>query len=282
VLDFWVLKLTSTGTIEWQKTYGEWNNYDTPRYIQQTTDGGYIVTGFTYSFGAGKNDVWVLKLNSVGSIEWQKTYGGSDYDYALFLQQTSDGGYVVGANTYSFGAGNYDVWILKLSSNGEILPSCGFAGTSEATITYSDASPQDTYSTALDSNATPQDTFVSPQDSDATVCLICPAQKYTLTISASEGGTTDPAPGPYSLDGGKRVTVTAQPDSRHRFNAWSGDVSGSENPLTVVMDKDKSITANFIRKYTLTIAAGIGGTTNPLPGSLCLWSWSRSKYNSHS
>jgi hypothetical protein len=267
--DAWILKLTSTGDIEWQRTYGG-TDRDRAQVCLPISDGGYIVTGWTRSFGAGQDDAWILKLTSTGDIEWQRTYGGSDTDHAEYpyIQYENGIKYIVTGSTCSFGTGKSDAWILKLCSDGDIDSSCGFAGTSEATITYPNASPQDTDSYSISALfAIPQDTHVSPQDSDATVYLICPAQKYTLTISASEGGTTDPAPGPYSLDGGKRVTVTAQPDSGHRFSGWSGDVLGSENPITVVMDKDKSITANFIREYTLTIAAGKGGTTNPSPGS---------------
>ena len=77
VSDIWVLKLDRDGTITWQKTYGG-SGYDDAYSIQQTSDGGYIVAGDTYSFGAGSGDVWVLKLDQCGNITWQKTYGGSE------------------------------------------------------------------------------------------------------------------------------------------------------------------------------------------------------------
>ncbi len=115
--DIWVLKLDSTGGIVWQKTYGG-IFYDEGRSIQQTSDGGYIVTGSTESFGAGSEDIWVLKLDSTGGIVWQKTYGGISNDEGRSIQQTSDGGYIVSGSTYSFGAGGPDIWVLKLSSTG--------------------------------------------------------------------------------------------------------------------------------------------------------------------
>ncbi|HPT54903.1 MAG TPA: hypothetical protein PK574_08320, partial [Fervidobacterium sp.] len=90
--------------------------------IQQTTDGGYIVAGHTGSFGAGYEDVYVLKLNSDGSLTWQKTFGGSNYDEAYAVELTADGGYIVAGYTRSFGAVNYDAYILKLDSNGELHP----------------------------------------------------------------------------------------------------------------------------------------------------------------
>ena len=117
--DIWILKLNSDGEIEWQKTYG--GDFGDEAYsIQQTIDGGYIVGGITESFGKGKKDFWVLKLSSSGTIEWQKTYGGSGNDIARAIQQTSDGGYIITGLTESFGAGDYDIWILKLSPNGNI------------------------------------------------------------------------------------------------------------------------------------------------------------------
>ncbi len=123
--DFWILKLSTTGTIEWQRTYGESDN-DQAYSIQQTNDGGYIVAGYTYSLGAGGSDFLVLKLDSDGGIEWMHTYGGSGYDEAYSIQQTSDGGYVVAgsisASSYhgDFGDPVSIYLILKLSPTGEI------------------------------------------------------------------------------------------------------------------------------------------------------------------
>jgi len=116
--DAYILKLNSKGEVEWQKTFG--GEYDDEaRSIQQTTDGGYIVAGWTNSFGLERYDVYILKLNSKGEVEWRKTFGGEDYDEANSIQQTKDGGYVVAGWTTSFGSGGYDVYILKLNSKGE-------------------------------------------------------------------------------------------------------------------------------------------------------------------
>ena len=115
----WILKLSSEGDIEWQKTYGgNWG--DSVSFIQQTGEGGYIVAGTTNYSGAGQDDIWIFKLSSEGEIEWQKTYGGTSYDEAHSVQLTNDGGYIVAGKTESFGAGGDDIWILKLSSEGDI------------------------------------------------------------------------------------------------------------------------------------------------------------------
>ncbi len=117
--DMWILKLDAGGNVEWEKAYGG-PGAEAAYSVQQTSDGGYIVAGTTDSFGAGREDVWVLKLDAQGNVVWQKTYGGPDFDKAQSIQQTSDGGYIVAGGTYSFGAGGEDFWVLKLDTSGNV------------------------------------------------------------------------------------------------------------------------------------------------------------------
>ncbi len=116
--DFWVLKLNVDGTVAWQKTYGGTLD-DYANSIQQTSDGGDIVAGYTYSFGGSQSDYWVLKLDSAGNIVWQNAYGGAGTDYAYSVRQTSDGGYIVGGYSNS-GRSFIDILILKLDTAGNI------------------------------------------------------------------------------------------------------------------------------------------------------------------
>lgn len=127
--DIWILKLDASGAIQWQKTYGG-SGVDTSSAepIVQTTDGGYAVCGRTESFGAGAGDFFVFKLRADGSVEWQRSYGGADYDYAHAIRQTTDGGYVVAGDTMSFGAGDSDVWVVKLDPSGAIQWQKAFGG----------------------------------------------------------------------------------------------------------------------------------------------------------
>ena len=118
--DYLVLKLNTTGDILWQKTYGGEDD-DVCSSIKPTTDGGYIVAGYTESFGAGGSDGWVLKLDNSGNIVWQKTYGGNNNDDFRSVYQTTDGGYIVAGYTESFGAGDTDGWVLKLAKNGNVV-----------------------------------------------------------------------------------------------------------------------------------------------------------------
>jgi hypothetical protein len=127
--DIWIVKLDRLGSIEWQKTYGgRWKDTTSAEPIRQTTDGGYVVTGRTDSFGAGEGDVWVIKLSGDGEVEWEKTYGGGRNEHARSIRQTSDGGYVVAGYTRSFGAGEWDVWVLKLDGDGDVQCQRTFGG----------------------------------------------------------------------------------------------------------------------------------------------------------
>jgi uncharacterized repeat protein (TIGR02543 family)/uncharacterized delta-60 repeat protein len=242
--DFWILKLNSVGVIEWQRTYGG-SEDDNPHLIKQTNEGGYIVSGITYSFGGGGYDFWIMKLLSNGIIEWQKTYGGINNEYLNTFQKTSDEGYIVGGYTYSFSVGVNDALILKLYSDGSIGPSCDLIGSSNAIITDSSISPTNTSITPQDTYVTPLDTSVISQNTDAIVNLLCEALKYALKISANPGGTTAPSPDTYEYYEDIEVQIEAIPNDNYRFSGWTGDASGTTNPITITMQGDKSVTANF-------------------------------------
>ncbi|MBW1855105.1 MAG: hypothetical protein JRJ00_10565, partial [Deltaproteobacteria bacterium] len=118
-LSITVFSATISHADEWAKAYGG-SDFDWTFSIQETTGGNYITAGYTYSFGAGDSDAWVVKLNSDGTFSWQNSYGGSDYDWAYTIRETSDTGYIMAGYTESFGAGRADAWILKLTSSGTV------------------------------------------------------------------------------------------------------------------------------------------------------------------
>jgi len=117
--DFYVVKLDANGNLQWTKTIGGPKD-DQGFSLIQTSDGGYVIAGGTDSFGAGKADVYVVKLDANGNLQWTKTIGGEYFDGGSSIIQTADGGYAIGGATTSFGAGLLDVYVVKLDANGNL------------------------------------------------------------------------------------------------------------------------------------------------------------------
>lgn len=135
-VDLWVAKADASGTIEWSKLYGgteDDKGYD----ITQTADNGFMVVGWTDSYdgdvtghhGTNSSDMWVLKLSSSGSIDWNKCYGGTSDDEGAAIAKTQSGDYIIAGTTYSYDgdvSGNHgtyesDFWIIKINSTGTLL-----------------------------------------------------------------------------------------------------------------------------------------------------------------
>ncbi len=130
--DYWIVKCDSIGNIQWQQVYGG-SQPDWGRSISETSEGGYLVTGHSKSNDGyvtgnhGDYDYWILKLDGLGELIWQKTFGGSAFDNAYRTIETSDGNYLVvgftesGDGQVSGFHGAQDFWILKLDISGNIL-----------------------------------------------------------------------------------------------------------------------------------------------------------------
>lgn len=136
-MDYWIVKLDKEGVIQWQKTYGGQYS-DILRSMEQTSDDGYILAGYSNSpvsgdkteANKGVGDYWVLKINDVGVIQWQKTYGGDGDDQPYVIHQTKDEGYIIGGNSNSSNAltteggivtNGTDYWVLKLDKEGGVV-----------------------------------------------------------------------------------------------------------------------------------------------------------------
>lgn len=118
--DFWLLKINDDGDCLWSRTYGGLYN-DQCYSVRETSDGGYVLAGISYSFSAGGLDFWLVKTNENGDSLWSRAYGGAGDEFCYCAQQTSDGGYILGGKTRSYGLGWDDSWLVKTDANGTQL-----------------------------------------------------------------------------------------------------------------------------------------------------------------
>ena len=118
--DAWLIKVSDSGAIQWERTYGG-EDTEFGRAIHQTVDGGYIIIGQTESFGAGSSDAYLLKTDSEGNEMWSQTFGGQGTDQGRYVVESADQGYLISGYTDSFGAsGGFNFWMIKTNSLGEL------------------------------------------------------------------------------------------------------------------------------------------------------------------
>ncbi|MEW6467881.1 MAG: gliding motility-associated C-terminal domain-containing protein [Bacteroidota bacterium] len=126
--DVILIKTNSLGTVQWTKTYGAGNDEE-GNYVQQTSDLGYLITGYTKSpFGAGAEDIYLVKTDLNGNLQWANAYGGGNKEFGYAAQQTTSGMYIVTGSTESFGAGQEDVFLLKVNGAGNFVSFRTFGG----------------------------------------------------------------------------------------------------------------------------------------------------------
>ncbi len=178
--DFWAAKMDSFGTVEWQKSYGTESD-ETVHSVNQTSDGGYILTGFRDDGNPFDGHIWTVKLDPSGNIDWQKLYSGNvTYDGLMAVEQTADEGFLVAGNTSLYGAGGYDLWALKLYEYGDISASCPF-------VSDTAVSGVDTAASITFPSLTASDTALSPSPTTAIVVVTSAA------IDTQCSGTCEPA-----------------------------------------------------------------------------------------
>ncbi|ACS33301.1 PEGA domain-containing protein [Thermococcus gammatolerans] len=249
--DFWVLRLDENGNVKWQKTYGG-SGSDWARAVAIAPNGDIIVAGYTYSFGAGSEDVWVLSLDENGNVKWQKTYGGSSYDYAYAVAIADNGDIIVAGYTRSFGAGYKDVWVLRLPSWGSIVgfskDSNGFANEPSIQITDSNAKVSDSEAWTMDSEAL-------EWSSTATITTVVSAG--ILEIFSNPGGAKVYIDNEYQ--GLTPLTVVAK-SGTYTVKIIKANYNGYETTVTVAPGEVEVIEANLTQPPgTLEISSSPSG-----------------------
>jgi hypothetical protein len=112
--DVWLIKTDKFGNEQWKKVYGEPDSHDTGYSLIQTSDGGFAIVGTKTSFATELTDMWLIKTDNNGNMEWNITIDGGEDEWSYSVDETNDGGYIIIGRTNSYGSGNYDFWLLKI------------------------------------------------------------------------------------------------------------------------------------------------------------------------
>jgi len=254
-----LVKVDSSGNEQWNKTYGGAND-EWAHSIVETSDGGFAMAGMTMSFGAGADDVWLVKVDSAGNMQWSKTYGGAKLDYAHSLVETADGGYVMAGDTFSFGAGDRDAWLIKVDSSGNM----------EWNKTYGGAAYDNAQSMVQTSNG--GYTFAGRTYSfgaggaDFWLVKVAEPPEYTLTVYSSPTGVTFTVDGisrtaPWSGTYSEGSSVSLVMPETHNGYVWSHWLEdGDTNRMkTVTMDTNIALTGVFTY-----VPPPVGGKATPI------------------
>jgi hypothetical protein len=295
-----LIKTDATGTMQWNATLGDIGT-DKANSVDQTTDGGYILTGSTKSYGATLNDVWLVKTNASGNEQWHTIWVSAYDDYGYSVQQTTDSGYIVVATDRGMSPHLYSGWLIKTDVNGTEQWSKLYYGTGTSSYLYSVQQTSDGYICVgkntypwvlkVDADGTVQYSknfqlpninngvgrsvqqtmdgyivggYVSSSDgSGYNALLLKLAYFFNLSTHIEGSGTLTRNPAGDSYMIGTIVDINAFAAPLWEFSHWSGDATGSDNPLTLTMNNDMNITAHFTEiEYTLTIqTAGYGTVT---------------------
>lgn len=211
VNDAWLVKVNSSGKEQWNNTFGE-ANYDYGYSTQRTLDNGYVIAGLTQTYGPSGNKGWLVKFDENGSKLWNMSFGGIKTDGIYSVQQTLDGGYILGGSTQTYAAHFTDAWLIKVSSDTDIstpTPVLTTVLTSPLSTTLNITETQVFTATALDQDIKPM-----------------PGVNISWTVSNSTVGNVDALYGITDINGNVSTTFTATAAGTSNITAINESVSG--------------------------------------------------------
>jgi hypothetical protein len=182
--DLYLIKTNGSGDILWTKIYGGSGGEHGLR-VEQTSDEGYIISGYTNSLGLGDYDIWLIKTDASGDTLWTRTFGGYRDDFSLSLQRTADGGYIIAGDTYPIGAESSDVWLIKTTPDVTTIEKTKINTPSEYTLSQNFPNPFN-----------PKTTFeyYIPKSDRVTIFI------YTVSGQIVDSKTMNLNPGSYSYE----------------------------------------------------------------------------------
>jgi hypothetical protein len=246
-----LLALSSDGEILRQRAYPmAYGNLQGVTFTPTAEGGALLALAGSAGLFDFNTDVQLLRLGPSGDIEWQKIFG-SDYseDAVVSLHQMSDGDFFFVGSTASWAGGGS--WYMRLTPDGSLNPYCVFVKSANSAVMEETSSPTEVEATVVNTSAVPLDIggtaepgnigfgFVTQGDFPVLGTLTA-----TLTMVAN-GGTTTPANGLHVYDTGTRVMLSASPSRGYIFSSWFGNIYVSQSPVSVLMDGDKKIVANY-------------------------------------
>jgi len=125
--DIYIVRIDSLGNEIWSETFGGPND-ESGLCLRQISDGNFVIAGYTESYGAGIEDVYLIKIDGSGQQLWSKTFGGSKTDYGRYVEETTDGGFIIAGQSVSFGLSVYDAYLVRTDAEGNELWSKTFGG----------------------------------------------------------------------------------------------------------------------------------------------------------
>ncbi len=272
-MDIYLAKVSSTGAVSWEKTYDTQDatpasGLDDAFAVQQTTDGGYIVAGQTVSgltVNAGY-DLFLMKTDASGNIQWTNAYGGTNWELSYSVKQTTDGGYILGGETYTFGSGD-EFYLLKVSANGTKQWAYAYGGTTIENGGFATQTTDGGYAIVGSTRS-----FGSPGSPTINTLLVRTDNAGTALWSKTYGGYNDERPAVVqpTADGGlvtMGYTFSAGAGNYDLFmtksdgNGNTGCNEAAVGTLTTSSATAGTTTYNYITFSDIIPAGGIGTNT---------------------